>query len=502
MKRNRFLSVVTLILAMSFVFGACDSGSSSKKDKKKKTKITEEVDDDDEDKRTPKYFSPDKNDVVEETIPSETSENLVIDNVVDDDKVIHLWSYTDELPWIADEFKRSHPDFEYDFEYTIVATANGAYVDALTSALELKYDTPPDIFCAEEAFVNEFINEDGSAYVNTYENLGIDVDNMIKDAEIAQYIVDVGTRESDGKVVGLSYQSTSSVLIYRASIAEDAFGTSEPEEIAEIFGAGTNSWDDFLAASDVLEKKGYSAVSAVDELWVPVQYSAPDRWCNQGVFTVSPEREAYIDLAMEMYSSGYTNCNRQWTSDWYYDMAGKGDREVFCFIGPSWFINYTISYNADKTFGDWKICEAPVSSYFGGSWVVPSIYTSDCSDEKKEAIAEFLTWVTLDSSDEGLQYLWATGKINGGIPDTVASNAVMKNVEEPLEFLGGQNLFDAFIITNEKTTGKNSSAYDDEIKVIWLDVISQYLDDEIKRDVLVEYFAELVCDECYVTYSG
>lgn len=63
----------------------------------------------------------------------------------------------------------------------------------------------------------------------------------IKDADIAQYTVDIGTNP-DGKVVGLGYQATGGAFIYRRSIAKDVWGTDDPAVIQDkIVLDGTNS---------------------------------------------------------------------------------------------------------------------------------------------------------------------------------------------------------------------------------------------------------------------
>ena len=81
-----------------------------------------------------------------------------------------------------------------------------------------------------------------------YEDLGIDVDNEIEAADIAQYSVDIGTN-TDGQVDGLGYQATGGCFIYRRSIAKDVFGTDDPAEVSAIIGAGTGTWDKFLEAA-------------------------------------------------------------------------------------------------------------------------------------------------------------------------------------------------------------------------------------------------------------
>ena len=169
-----------------------------------------------------------------------------------DGEVINVWSFTDEVPNMIDKFKETHPDFKYDINTTIIATTEGAYQPALDQALAAGGADAPDMYCAEAAFVLKYTQGDMSSFACPYEDLGIDVDKEIADAQIAQYTVDIGTNP-DGKVVGLGYQATGGAFIYRRSIAKDAFGTDDPAEVAKIIGSGTQSWDKFWEAAETLK---------------------------------------------------------------------------------------------------------------------------------------------------------------------------------------------------------------------------------------------------------
>ena len=85
-----------------------------------------------------------------------------------------------------------------------------------------------------------------------YKDLGIDVDKLLKEAEIAPYTVDIGTNP-DGELVGLGYQATGGAFIYRRSIAKDVWGTDDPAVIKDKIGPG---WDKFFEAAAELKAKG------------------------------------------------------------------------------------------------------------------------------------------------------------------------------------------------------------------------------------------------------
>ncbi|MGH0054430.1 MAG: carbohydrate ABC transporter substrate-binding protein, partial [Sphaerochaetaceae bacterium] len=142
-------------------------------------------------------------------------------------KVINLWSFTDEVPKMLDKYKELNPDFDYEINTTIIATTDGAYQPALDQALASGGENAPDMYCAESAFVLKYTQGDAAYFAAPYNDLGIDVAAKLREADIAQYTIDIGTN-TDGELVGLGYQATGGAFIYRRSIAKDVWGTDDP----------------------------------------------------------------------------------------------------------------------------------------------------------------------------------------------------------------------------------------------------------------------------------
>lgn len=117
-------------------------------------------------------------------------------------------------------------------------------------------------------------------------------------------------------------------------------------------------------------------------------------------------------------------------------------------------------------------------------------------EAKKAAVAELIQWVTLDSSEDGLQYKWANGTLNGegGTKDSVASGTVMGKSNGELDFLGGQNMFDYFVPANKYANGKNLTQYDESINSIWRDQVRAYAAGEKDRDAAIADFKQTVSD--------
>ena len=415
---------------------------------------------------------------------------------------INLWSFTDEIPKMVGQYVKQKPEFgdKYTVECTIIATDGGAYQTALDNALVAGGDTAPDMYAAEAAFILKYSQGDMAKFASTYKDLGIDVDAKIKEADIAKYTIEVGSRNGD--LVALGYQATGCAMIYNAEVAKAAFGTDKPEDIEKIVGAGSGNWDKFFEAAATLKSKGFAAVSGAGDIWNACEKSADKAWIVDGQLNIDPKREKYLDIAKSLKDNGWSNDTNAWSEGWYADMKGEGTQKVFAFFGPAWLINYVMIGNSggsqvgEGTFGQWRVCAPPVGFFWGGTWVLANKDTS-----KKEGVAELIEWITLDSSDTGLQYLWANGSVDwdndpstATAKDTVASATVMAKSDGKLDFCGGQNVFPAFIAGNSYASAKAMTQYDETINGYWTDAAAQYAEGNVDRDGAIEQFKTNVQD--------
>ena len=413
--------------------------------------------------------------------------------------VLNIWAFTDEVPNMVNRYLELNPDFaaKYETKVTIIATTDGLYQPALDQALAAGGADAPDLYAAEAAFILKYAQGDAAKFAAPYEDLGIDLAADLKAADIAQYSVEIGTRPDDGKVVALGYQATGGAFIYRRSIAKDAFGSDDPEVVAAAIGAGSGNWDKFFEAAETLKGKGYGIISGDGDLWHAVENSSDAGWIVDGKLNIDPKREAFLDLSKKLKDNGYHNDTQDWTDAWYADMKGTGEKGVLGFFGPAWLINYVMAGNSggtkagEGTYGDWAVCAPPVGFFWGGTWLL-----ANNDSPNKEAVGEIIRWITLDASDTGLQYMWANGTTfgEGGTKDSVASGTVMAKSNGELEFLGGQNMFDAFVPANAYANGKCLTQYDETINSYWRDAVRQYTAGAMARDEAIEFFKQQVAD--------
>ena len=471
--------IIALVLACVFVMSLALTGCGKKDDTKK-----------DDTAKTP-ATSTDKKDHGE----SKPVETAPAADVKDEEgvQVLNIWSFTDEVPKMLAKYKELHPDFPYEIKETIIATTDGAYQPALDAALSGGGADAPDLYCAEAAFILKYTQGDAAKYAASYADLGIDVAAKLAEADIAQYTVDIGTNP-DGNLVALGYQATGGAFIYRRSLAKDTWGTDDPATVKDKIGPG---WDKFFAAAADLKAKGYGIVSGDGDMWHAVEGASEKGWIVDGKLNIDPTREAFIDQSMTLKEKGYHNDTQDWTDAWYADMKDAGAQKIFGFFGPAWLINYVMAGNSggtkagEGTYGDWAVCEPPVGFFWGGTWLLANKDT-----KLKATVGDIIEWITLDSSETGLQYFWANGTLNGpgGTKDTVASGTVMKKSDGALEFLGGQNMFDVFVPAGQFATGKNKTQYDETINTYWRNQVREYTAGNKSREDAIAQFKQDVAD--------
>ncbi len=389
-------------------------------------------------------------------------------------KTIRVMSYDHEVPDILRRYALDHEDFDWEFEFIVREHYDG-YTNALDQELE---NGNIDIYVVESAYALDYTQGKKSKYAVPYDYIGINVAGKTKSAQTAQYIKDIGTRKSDNKIVGLSYDSNGGAFIYRRSIAKKVWGTDSPKVIKEKIGGGTGSMNQFMQAAKELGAKGYPIVSGLDETYRMAGSAASKGWIQNGKVYVDPTREAFMDTAKQMVSKGYCTNINSWTEDWYEDMADKNKKKVFGYFGPAWLVNYTLTDNCggyfagEGTYGDWAVTDAPIGFSWGGSWILIG-EASLRGSQRTKIVKDLIEYMTLDTSEEGAQYTLASGTV-GGVPSTVSSGKVMSQLKAKRDFLSGQDMFPVYIRANNAATGKNICENQEELDSLWMDEVRQY----------------------------
>lgn len=403
---------------------------------------------------------------------------------------IVVFGMSDEIKTIVESYLQKHPDIaaKYQFQFEIMYNDAHLYEHMLNYALE---NNSVDIYMAEADYAYPYINGKYASYAAPYDQLIPDFAAKLQAADPAQYVMSIGSRKSDGKICGLSYQSTPGVFIYRRSIAKQVFGSDAPDVIAKAIGANTNSWDTFLKAADQLNQKGYSIISSIGDVYNVAEKAANSPWVISGKLVIDPIRKNYMELAKTIVDKGYCNNTYAWGPDWNADMRGEGPRGVFGFFGPAWFLNYVIGMQVENTAlsNDWAICESPYAFYWGGTWAMAN--KNVIGTEKAQIVGDILHYITLDCSKDGLQYKWAQGSLRADFKqDSVSSKSVMKMLNDKWSILNNQNPFPIFVQAASHAHAKAYSPYDNDLNGVYFDLAREYAYGEISLETALNRFKE------------
>lgn len=402
---------------------------------------------------------------------------------------IKLYSFTDEVPQLVQYYIDTHPDCGIKLNAIIKSADAGIYQPTLDAALQDPKNAP-DIYAVESTFALKYTKGDYASYALPYSKLGIDINNAVKVANIAQYSIDIGTNPN-GEIVGLGYEGSGGAFIYRRSIAKATWGTDDPAVIKQKIGGGTGNWDMFWKAAEELKAKGYKIVSGDGDIWHAVENSADTGWVVDGKLYIDPKREAFMDMSKKLVDNGYSDGAMDWTQAWFDGMISTGT--VLGYFGPAWFINYSMKANCYKgqnsSYGDWAVCEAPTGFFWGGTWLIASKYVPERGNA--EAVKKIIEYVTLDTSAEGLQSRWANGSIYYE-KDAVTSGTVMRAADGTNDFLGGQNMYNVYVNANNMAKGTNVTQYDSFIAGYWREAALMYSRGEMTHNEAMDFFKMMV----------
>lgn len=323
----------TIGIAIAFIIMFCMLGCNKQNkieeqtDRKPRPTVVSNVKQNDNDVDAPPITS---------QLDKESGDRILEDDPEPEPKVINIMTNYGTLGSLIEdsvrEYLRNHPEVEYSLNVTYY---NYDYYSELNRALRSS-DEAPDIFVASDGNILDYTHGEMARYVCNLRDLGIDVNSVISSPDIADYVIKRGTRQDDGELVGFTFWSTSSCFFYRRSIAKSTWGTDDPKMIQKIIGGGSGKVDKFLEAAEILKNtNGSVIVSGIEDIYRAFFDASEDGWVVNGKFHLDPLRKELFSIARYLYSEGLCNQTRQWSWEWREDVAGRGDRAVFGFLGTN-----------------------------------------------------------------------------------------------------------------------------------------------------------------------
>lgn len=397
------------------------------------------------------------------------------------------WMWTDELGEMGRHYMETHPD-GYTIEHVVVPF--DSYQTALNNAIQSKSEDAPDIFAGEAGFFKQYIDSNLCIPLSEVGITEADTDA----SGIYKYMLELGT-DADGELKGLGFQTVAGVCYYRTSYAKQYLGVETPEEFKELI----KDWDKFLVTAKTLfdASNGFvRMVGGMGDITAPFRIGQRTmNYVEDDRLNVEPFVEEYMEYTKTLINSDLTcdNSARQ-SGSWYAEANDAIEEYSFlCTFGAPWLLAYVLQPNigdepGESTYGDWSICESPYSFFNGGTWFMIS-----SSSKNKEAAAEYLRYLTLDTSTEGNLYWWLTEK-----GDATSSQIVNEMVVDGYAngFVGGQNSLLYFMNAAEAYDQIPCySNYDATIEGIMDDEALAYTEGKVTLEEAMENYINRVADE-------
>lgn len=368
----------------------------------------------------------------------------------DDSMKIYYYSWNDEFGSRMQYVLDAYPEYADYVEYVNlgVSGTDGTYQTAVDTAMQ-GGDKYPSIIAMDNDVAKYYTESDNTLALS---EIGITSEMY---ANAYQYTVDYATY--NGELKALTWQATPGCFTYRADIAEEVLGTSEPDEVQEY----VKDWDTFFATADTMKEAGYAMVSGPDDVKYAIWDQQTQPWVTVAddgseTLTLDGAVTEYFETAKQLYDGGYTAQTSMWSDGWNANFEG----DVFGYFGCTWFVYWCISTTEDSatsTYGNWRVCQGPVDYHWGGTYVA---VTKDCPNPE---LAAFLVYSLC--CDEDIMYTLACDTL-----DFVNNKAVIEkeiaNGDGASPILGGQNPVEVWAEAAKGIDLSNSTYLDASLKAI------------------------------------
>ena len=365
--------------------------------------------------------------------------------------------------------------------WIIVPSDDNAYQNALDQALldqeSAAADEKVDLFLVEADYALKYVDTDYT--MDVINDLGLTEEEL---SDQYQYTKDIVT-DSNGNLKGVSWQGCPAAMIYRRDIAQEVFGTDDPDEIQSKF----SSWDDFAAAADELSAKGYHITSTVNDTYRVFSNNVTSKWVEDGKIQIDDNIMAWADMSKEMVDAGQTDTYELWSDDWSKGFMKDGN--VFCYFGPAWFIDFSMHADEDGSVGKdggWAMCVGPQSFYWGGTWICGATGTDNAS-----LVKDIMEKMTTDT-DIMTEIVKAD---NDFVNNKPAMEAMAADESYGDAVLGGQNPLGMFCEGVEKIDLSNLSSYDQGCNEEFQNAMKNYFDGNMTKDEAIESFYTKVVEK-------
>jgi hypothetical protein len=333
------------------------------------------------------------------------------------------------------------------------------------------------MFCCEADYAKKYVAQ-GDYVLDVKTDLGLTDDELSKQISYTKGVM----TDDAGALRGVSWQVCSAGMIYRRDIAEEVFGSGEPEDVQANF----SDWSKYEESAKKLADAGYITNSAYDVFRI-YSNNASEGFVVDGKINVAADIKAWVDQSKTLIDSKAISNAPLWGDEW---AAGKQESaKVFAYFGPAWFFNFCLDAGTEGTVataGKWGFTAGPQNFYWGGTWICGVNGT-----DNSELVADIMRKLTTD--DAVMKDIATTYN------ECVNNSAVLADLggsdEGKVELLGGQNPYQLMVEIGEGIDTSNMTAYDQGCIESFQGKIQDYFNGESSYDDAVAAFKTEVIEK-------
>jgi hypothetical protein len=394
-------------------------------------------------------------------------------NKAEESKELTFYHFNQDEANAFKEFVEANSD--YTLEVVITDMNDGSY----QSKLETNFRAGKafaDLISLEAAFIRRIMEEQGSS-LKDVNKLGFTKE---EEEGFVKFALDM-CRDKDGVLRGINPQLTSCGIFVKAEMAKNMLGTDDPAELAEYFKT-----EKLLETGKKIKETNPDAIvyPSYDTVLEFALGARQDPWIKDGVFTIDPEIDQFMDLVLELTKADVIGTMASWEDEW---SAAHSDDTTLAFFGPAWMEKYVIAEKvkdtplADKGF---RLVKGPANTLWGGTgYAIPE------STENPNNAYDVLKMLTIDPE-------MVEKRITaGGSPDVTSILAVNKKFADDESFastITGQNSFKLFTEFGEGINAGLMTQYDDTIKKELQAQIKVYVEEKKDKETALADFQKKV----------
>jgi hypothetical protein len=291
----------------------------------------------------------------------------------DDGKLLNVYSISDEFPNFINDFYLSHNSLPAGVRANFIITPGNSY--EYTQKLEA--DILANISADSSKKVDLFIGEYLFSVVLSDPKYSVPLTELgITESELSDQFPYTKTVTSSvsGEQMGVAYQNTAELVIYRKSIARAVLGSDDPEKVA----ASLSSFEKFDETAKKMKTYGYTMLGSPYETFQMYVSSQKSPLVARGTnkITIPEAWTQWAESAKEYTDNGYALKTMIWHDEWKTGI--KTGSRIFAYIGPQWYSEWSVGAETNDK-NDWDYCPGPVASYWGGSTIFAANGTDNAS---------------------------------------------------------------------------------------------------------------------------